>query len=80
MSSDAHIRSLIQSSVDSMNQALINSDISITVRLVHTQSVTNKFAFRLPSGYRATKFYVTVEGTSPVRSVEVASSMGELSQ
>ena len=48
--------------------------------LVHTQSVTNRYAFRLPGGYRAMRFYVTLSGTATIREVEVATSMAELAQ
>lgn len=48
--------------------------------LKHTQSVTDSYPFRLPSGFRATSWEIQVEGTSDVTSVSLASSMSELAQ
>lgn len=46
--------------------------------LKYTTSVANKYAFRLPSGYRSRRYHFTLSGTSIVREVEIASSMAEL--
>lgn len=48
--------------------------------LVHTQTVTNRYAFRLPGGYRASRCYFTLTGTGTVREVEIAESMGEVTR
>jgi hypothetical protein len=48
--------------------------------LKHTETVANRYAFRLPSGYRSKRYYFTMEGTSIVRDVEIATSMAELTK
>lgn len=47
--------------------------------LKHTQTVANRYAFRLPSGYRSARYSFTLSGTGTVRSVELADKMSELS-
>lgn len=46
--------------------------------LLHTQTVTSGYAFRLPAGTRYRRFMVEVSGTATVRVVEIATSMREL--
>jgi hypothetical protein len=46
--------------------------------LKHTQSVTSKEIFWLPSGYRANFLEVEITGTAEVLSVQVADSPQEL--
>ena len=46
--------------------------------LVWTQTVANRYAFRLPSGYRSKRYHFNLSGTSIVREVKIASSMFEL--
>lgn len=46
--------------------------------LKHTQSVANKYAFRLPAGYRSQRYYVDITGTADVREVGIATTMEEL--
>jgi hypothetical protein len=46
--------------------------------LVHTQTVADGRAFRLPAGYRAFAFEAELTGTVDVRRVVVATSMAEL--
>jgi hypothetical protein len=46
--------------------------------LTFTQSVTSKYAFRLPSGYRSRRFAFSVAGTASIRDVRFAESMDEL--
>jgi hypothetical protein len=41
-------------------------------------SVADKYAFRLPSGYRSARYSFSLNGTADVRSVDIADSMGEL--
>lgn len=48
--------------------------------LKHTQSVTSRSPFTLPSGFRAFDYQLELEGTNPIQGVAVASSMAELSQ
>jgi hypothetical protein len=47
--------------------------------LKHTQTVADKYAFRLPSGYRSTQYHFTVSSTNTVRMVEMGTSPLELS-
>lgn len=46
--------------------------------LRHTQTVTNKDPFRLPSGFLARDWYVQVEGTSDILAISVAQTPVEL--
>lgn len=46
--------------------------------LIHTETVTSRFAFRLPKESRRIRFYVEVSGTPTIRSVSLATSMMEL--
>lgn len=48
--------------------------------LMLTQTVANRFAFRLPGGYRSKRYYFTLTGTSIVREVKIAASMYELEE
>lgn len=48
--------------------------------LKHTQTVANRFAFRLPSGYTSKRYSFSLTGTPVVRCVELAESMSELTQ
>lgn len=48
--------------------------------LKHTQSVTSRDPFKLPSGYRAFDYQIEVEGSQPVQGVAVASAVEELRQ
>jgi hypothetical protein len=48
--------------------------------LKHTQTVANRFAFRLPSGYTSKRYHFELTGTSIVRNVEIASTVEELTQ
>lgn len=48
--------------------------------LKHTQSVTNRFAFRLPSGYRSKRYHFQLTSSAKVRSFEYATSMEELTR
>lgn len=43
--------------------------------LKHTQSVTSRYAFRLPGGYRSKRYHFQITSTAKVRSFEYASSM-----
>lgn len=47
-------------------------------QLVHTQTVTSRYAFRLPSGYRSMRYHFRLEGSALVREVRVGRSMTEL--
>jgi hypothetical protein len=46
--------------------------------LVHTQTVLNERAFRLPSGYRSNQYEVKVVGSDIINSIYIASSMSEI--
>lgn len=46
--------------------------------LKHTQNVTNKSIFRLPSGYKAKEFEVQLEGSLPVNEVCIYESAEEM--
>ena len=46
--------------------------------LRHTQAVTNRRGFRLPSGFVGDEWQIEVEGTAPVQSVILAHTMAEL--
>jgi hypothetical protein len=46
--------------------------------LKHTQTVTSKYPFRLPAGYRSQRYQVQIQGTVEVREVEFATQMHEL--
>ena len=48
--------------------------------LKHTQAVANRFAFRMPGGYRSRRYHFTVTGTSTIRDVELASTMAEMGE
>jgi hypothetical protein len=48
--------------------------------LKHTQTVTSRDPFRLPSGFRAFDWQVEVEGQNAVQGVAIATSVEELSQ
>ena len=48
--------------------------------LVYTQSVLGNDPFRLPGGYYAREFQISVGGAYPIQSVAVAHSMQELAQ
>lgn len=48
--------------------------------LKHTQTVTNRDPFRLPSGFRATVWEIQVEGTDTVTDVLMASTNRELAE
>jgi hypothetical protein len=48
--------------------------------LKHTQTVTSREPFRLPSGYRANDYQVELQTQSPVQMVTLAHSMKELAQ
>lgn len=43
-------------------------------------TVTGKYAFRLPAGYRSRRYAFSLTGTEPVRAVELADSMQELAR
>ena len=46
--------------------------------LKFTKTISNDTAFKMPAGYKSKKVELQVSGYIPVRSVEVATSMGEL--
>jgi hypothetical protein len=48
--------------------------------LKHTQTVTNKYAFRLPGGYRSARYHFQLTSAYKVRSFEYATTMQELTQ
>lgn len=48
--------------------------------LKHTQTVTSRDPFRLPSGFRAFDYQIELEGTNAIQGVAVATSMEELKQ
>ena len=48
--------------------------------LKHTQTVADDLAFRLPSGYRSSRYHFQITTTVKVRSFEFASSMLELTR
>ena len=48
--------------------------------LKHTQSVTSRSPFRLPSGFRAFDYQIELEGTNAIQAVVVATSVEELKQ
>jgi len=48
--------------------------------LRHTQTVSSREPFRLPSGYMAFDWQVEIEGTTAVQLVSIATSMAELSE
>lgn len=47
---------------------------------VHTQTVTSRYPFRLPSGFAALDWQMEASGTQPVQGVVLASTMQELAQ
>ena len=48
--------------------------------LKHTQTVTSRDPFRLPSGFRAVDFQIELEGTNAIQGCAVASEMKELAE
>ncbi len=46
--------------------------------LIHTQTVTSEKPFRLPSGFIARDWYVSITGTATVNMIAVAQSASEL--
>ncbi len=48
--------------------------------LKHTQTVTSRDPFRLPSGFRAFDYQIELERTNAIQGVAVATSMEELKQ
>jgi len=48
--------------------------------LRHTQTVTSRQPFRLPSGFMATNWQLEVEGAHPVQTLAIGTSMTELAQ
>lgn len=66
--------------------AVVASSYPVTLRvfadgvLRHTETVASRRGFRLPSGFLADEWQVEVEGSTPVESVTLASSMTELAQ
>lgn len=46
--------------------------------LRHTETVASRAPFRLPAGFRAFDYQIELEGTNPIQSVSVASSVQEL--
>jgi hypothetical protein len=48
--------------------------------LRHTQTVTGRSPFRLPSGFMALDYQIELEGANPVQGLAVATSMEELKQ
>lgn len=48
--------------------------------LMHTETVANKFGFRLPDGYRSSRLFVEIVTTGIVRDVRIAESMRELAR
>ena len=48
--------------------------------LKFTQTVLDRYAFRMPAGYRSRRIHFTVTGTGIVRDVEIASTMAEIGE
>jgi hypothetical protein len=48
--------------------------------LKHTQSVTSRSPFRLPSGFAALDWQLELSGTQPIQGAAIATSMEELAQ
>lgn len=48
--------------------------------LKHTETVTSRAPFRLPSGFRAFDYQIELEGNLPIQAVAVASTMRELAE
>jgi hypothetical protein len=48
--------------------------------LKHTQSVTGRNPFRLPSGFLAQDWQIEIEGASAVQGVAIGTSIAELAQ
>jgi hypothetical protein len=46
--------------------------------LKHTQTVNDRYMFRLPSGYRSGRYHFSVQGTAVIRDVQIASTAAEL--
>jgi hypothetical protein len=48
--------------------------------LKHTQAVTSRDPFRLPSGYMALDWQMEIEGTTAVQGAALATSMAEIAE